>query len=127
MKDIYYRHKTICLFFIGGGNMQDFAKSFYHSSKWLRVRDYVKTRAYGLCEICGRPGVIAHHKIVLTAENVTNPEITLNTDLLVFCCQNCHNKIHGINTGEERQATFDANGNLIGCQTVDYTQYIIDE
>ena len=33
-----------------------------------------------------------HHRIPLTAENVTNPKITLNWENLELLCKDCHDK-----------------------------------
>lgn len=104
--------------------MKPWAESFYGSSQWHKVRELVKARAFGLCEICGQPGIIAHHKIVLTPENIKDVNISLNTDLLIFVCLDCHNRIHGSN-GEQRTAVFDSDGNLVDLDTIDYSQYII--
>ena len=53
----------------------------------------------GLCERClgkGRyiPGYIVHHKILLTTQNINNPNITLNHEHLEYVCLDCHNKEH---------------------------------
>ena len=104
--------------------MKQWAESFYKSVKWHRLRNSVKARAFGLCEICGQPGTIAHHEVVLTENNINKPEISLNPDLLVFVCQDCHNRIHS-GTGKTREPIFDIDGNLLSTQTLDYSQYII--
>ena len=105
---------------------QDFATAFYHSSKWKKLQRQIKGRAYGLCEICGKPGLIVHHKVVLTPDNINDPVISLNPDLLMYVCFDCHNRIHG-DKGEQREAIFDADGNLVELDTTDYSQYIIKE
>ena len=104
--------------------MKPWAESFYKSVKWHRLRNAVKARAFGLCEICGQPGTIAHHEIVLTENNINKPGISLNPDLLVFVCQDCHNRIHS-GIGKTREPIFDIDGNLLSTQTLDYSQYII--
>ena len=104
---------------------RDFAESFYHSTRWKKLQRQIKARAYGLCEICGKPGLIVHHKIILTPDNINNPFISLNPDLLMYVCLDCHNHIHG--DTEQRKAIFDADGNLIEIDTTDYSQYIIPE
>lgn len=104
---------------------QQFAESFYNSSRWRKLQKIIKSRAYGLCEICGKPGHIVHHMIPLTADNIDNPNITLNSDLLIYVCLDCHNKIHG--DKEEREIEFDVDGNVRSVCTFDYKQYILDE
>lgn len=57
------------------------------------------------------PGFIVHHTEWLTPENINDPNISLNHDLLKFDCLICHNK-EGKEQEEERYA-FDDNGMLI--------------
>ena len=33
-----------------------------------------------------------HHKIPLTAENITNPKVTLNWENLELLCKTCHDQ-----------------------------------
>ena len=40
------------------------------------------------------PGLIVHHKVTLTPENINEPNITLNWELLRYDCQDCHNREH---------------------------------
>ena len=80
--------------------MREFAESFYKSKAWQRCRaSFVKAKG-GLCERCmaegiAEAGVIVHHKIELTPENIGRPEITLNFDNLQLLCRACHAKAHG--------------------------------
>lgn len=75
---------------------QEFSKSFYDSESWKKCRrDYI-SKVHGLCERCVEPtpGLILHHKIELTPDNMDDPNITLNHDNLIYVCQKCHNAIH---------------------------------
>lgn len=73
---------------------KEFAKKFYKSKAWQKCREsYIKS-VYGLCERCNKPGYIVHHKILLTASNINNPDITLNWDNLEYLCLDCHNAEH---------------------------------
>ena len=82
--------------------MRDFAKDFYSSRAWANTREaYAKSVGY-LCEECAKegrttPGEIVHHKIHLTPQNITNPDITLNFQNLEYVCRNCHAKVHDKN------------------------------
>ena len=67
---------------------------FYKSRAWRKCRDAYAASRFGLCERCGGPGVIVHHKIRLTLENVNDPSIALNWDNLELLCQACHNEEH---------------------------------
>lgn len=56
----------------------------------------MKSRHY-LCERCGEPAKICHHKEYLTPKNINNPEVTLSWYNLEALCQDCHNKEHNTN------------------------------
>lgn len=87
---------------------------FYHSTAWKRLsRAFLLSRNY-ICERCGKPAEIAHHRHYLTAENVLNPDISLNPDNLEALCLDCHNKEH-FGTGGATVAglAFDQCGDLI--------------
>lgn len=79
--------------------MREFAEHFYKSKAWQACRiGYVKSVG-GLCEECLRngrytAGVIVHHKIHLTPENINRPEITMDWNNLELLCRNCHAQIH---------------------------------
>jgi len=74
---------------------QEFAKSFYDSATWRKCREAYITEQHGMCEQCTEPGLIVHHKILLTPENIHDTNITLNFDNLELLCLTCHNKTHG--------------------------------
>lgn len=81
----------------GGEHMSKaWAKKFYNSAKWKRVRDYVITREHGLCSECHRPGYIVHHIKPLTERTIRNPAIALNPNNLTYLCHDCHNRMHGV-------------------------------
>ena len=79
--------------------MKDFAEKLYKSKTWQKCRQgYIKSVG-GLCEKCleqGRyaPAVIVHHKIPITANNINDPNITLNWDNLQAVCRDCHTELH---------------------------------
>ena len=73
---------------------QEWAKAFYKSKSWQRCRaSYIKD-VYGLCEVCGCPGYIVHHKIPLTLLNINDPDVSLNHDNLIYVCKDCHEREH---------------------------------
>ena len=93
--------------------MKEFAKDFYLSSAWRKMRAYIIKRDMGLCVRCGRPGEIVHHKEHLTPQNIGDPDITLSADNLETLCRDCHAIEH---MGEPPTADglmFDEQGNLI--------------
>ncbi len=82
--------------------MQEYAERFYSSVAWKNCRKVYRKSVGGLCEEClkqGRytPGVIVHHKVHITPENVECPEITLNFENLELLCRDCHAVQHNKN------------------------------
>ena len=70
--------------------------AFYTSQKWRRVATaYMSSKSY-ICERCGAPAVICHHKKWLDDKTVHDPEIALSFDNLEALCQECHNAEHGL-------------------------------
>jgi len=103
-----------------------FAKPFYKSAKWQRVRKVVLDRSHGLCERCMergevRPADVVHHVIPLSPENVGDPAISLNPEKLMALCDECHTAVHqelgiGALNGhppEEPRVGFDSEGNVV--------------
>lgn len=68
-----------------------------------------------LCERCGEPAKVVHHKHYLTKQNINNADIALNWDNLEALCQDCHNKEHHA-AADTRRYKFDADGNVIPTQ-----------
>lgn len=78
---------------------KDFAKAFYKSDAWEQTREAYRRSVGGLCEEClakgiYNPGVIVHHKIHLTPDNIGDPEVTLGWGNLMLVCRDCHARIH---------------------------------
>lgn len=94
------------------------AKEFLHSKPWLSCRaGYIAERVRidgGMCEVCHeKPGYIVHHKILLTPENIRDPEIALNWEQLSYECKDCHDLHpgHGVNRSVLPVCEFDEDGN----------------
>lgn len=93
-------------------------QKIYDSPKWKKLRRmYLESQNY-ICERCGKPATICHHKEYITASNINDIEVTLNFDNLEALCQECHNKEHKHNFQGKKQrqgfgVAFDENGNLI--------------
>lgn len=101
---------------------RDFAKSFYNSKEWQKVREAVLMRDKYLCQHCGKPAEEVHHIKHLSPENIGDPSVTLDMNNLVSLCKDCHFEEHRGEHGKGRQKTeslepynytFDANGMLI--------------
>lgn len=96
---------------------REFAKAFYKSKEWMKCKNSYIKEVHGLCEQCGEPGWIVHHKIHLSARNINDPNITLNHDNLEYLCLECHNKHHQFNR-EKKKSTrkgfkFNEKGELV--------------
>ena len=89
---------------------KDFSRWFYDSTAWRKTREaYIKS-VFGLCERCGKPGKVVHHKTELTPTNINDFNISLSFNNLELLCQDCHNaEHHSVGGG----MMFDANGDVI--------------
>ena len=77
-------------------------EAFYVGWTWRKCRKAFAKSKGNLCERCLRRGIIeagsknrpleVHHKIQLTAENVTDPKVSLNWDNLELLCKTCHDQ-----------------------------------
>ena len=94
--------------------MKDFAARLYKSKAWQKCRNgYAKSKG-NLCEVCLSKGIykggeIVHHRVILTPENVDDPNVTLNWDNLQLVCRDCHATIHD---ARKRRYKFDEMGRL---------------
>ncbi len=93
--------------------MKPWAESFYKGKAWQECRHAYYIYRYGICERCGGPGEIVHHKIYLTPKNISDPDITLNFDNLELLCQDCHNKEHSKQLPTNDELMFDEYGNIV--------------
>lgn len=86
---------------------------FYHGKAWRQLSKAFLMSKHYICERCGQPAEIAHHKQYLTIQNVTDPEIALNPGNLEALCQSCHNMEHfGQGGATAAGLAFDEYGNL---------------
>ena len=101
---------------------KDWAEAFYNGKKWRRCRkSYIDERILidgGLCEQChDNLGYIVHHKITLTPVNITDPDISLNHENLMYVCKDCHDEFegHGVGrAGTPGLVLFDEQGMPVG-------------
>jgi 5-methylcytosine-specific restriction endonuclease McrA len=86
---------------------------FYHSKRWESTRAaYLATKLH-VCERCGRPAKMVHHKTYLNAVNVNDPATALGFANLEALCQECHNREHFGTQATAEGLRFDKDGNLI--------------
>ena len=72
-------------------------REFYSSIQWRRCSKAIKQEAGYVCADCRGvygPGNEVHHIQVLTPENVSDPDVSLNPDNLVCLCSYCHRLRH---------------------------------
>ena len=69
---------------------KNFAKAFYKSSEWEKVRQFVLMRDKYKCTICGRPAQEVHHIEHLSPSNIGDVKISLNPVNLTSLCRDCH-------------------------------------
>ena len=93
--------------------MKPWARRFYKSRAWRQCRDAFFTAKHGLCERCGGPGKIVHHKVYLTPQNIDNPAVSLNWHNLELLCQDCHTREHHKGDAVVDGLMFDEDGNLV--------------
>lgn len=93
---------------------EPWAYAFYHSRTWKECRKAYGDTVFWICERCGKPGKIVHHKIWLTPANINNPWVTLDWKNLELLCQDCHNAEHFPTISPTRKGfAFDENGDLV--------------
>lgn len=95
--------------------MKEYAEKFYKSKAWQACRIAYAKSVGGLCEQClknGRynPGVIVHHKIHITPENIECQEITMDFRNLELLCREHHAEQH---TGRVKRYKVDDMGRVI--------------
>ena len=92
---------------------KEWAKGLYKSKAWQKCREGYIQSVMGLCEKCGAGGKIVHHKILLTPQNINDPEVSLNWENLELLCQDHHNMEHHGGSATVENVRFDAYGNLV--------------
>lgn len=92
--------------------MKPWAKAFYKSTAWRSCRAAYSKSKGGLCERCLArglfvAGVIVHHKIHLTPENISDPTVSCSFENLELVCRDCHAQEH---SRLKTRYRFDADG-----------------
>lgn len=70
--------------------------SFYKTKAWRKVSKTYMTSKYYVCERCGQPATICHHKTWLNGSNINDPSIALDFNNLEALCIECHNAEHSL-------------------------------
>lgn len=94
---------------------KEWAKSFYTSTAWRRVRKEALIRDMFTCAICYGRAEEVHHIKELTPLNISDPNIALNLNNLVSLCHNCHTSL--TKKSAEHNYFFDENGQYMRRQS----------
>ena len=92
--------------------MKEYAESFYKGKQWQTVRRAYLKSVHGICERCGMPATIVHHKDYITPDNINDISVILNFENLEALCTTCHNEEHH-KRQQRRRYTYDEHGNII--------------
>lgn len=92
---------------------KEYAKGFYNSATWKKCQAaFMSSKAY-ICERCGRPARVVHHKTYITPNNITDPKITLSWDNLEALCYDCHGKEHNTREPVASGLRFTSDGDIV--------------
>ena len=93
---------------------------FYDSIAWRNTRRNYKQSVGNLCERCLKRGIIqsadvVHHIVPLTAETVSDLNLSLNWDNLQCLCRKCHAEVHKeiYDKRAKRRYRVDENGKVV--------------
>ncbi len=95
-----------------GAMSKPWAKQFYNSSAWQQTRYAYMVSRHGLCERCGKPGSIVHHRKALRPCDMGNPTRTLSWSNLELLCHHCHDMEH-LSHHPPARCGFDPQGNIL--------------
>lgn len=101
---------------------QDFARKLYTSKAWIDLRFNLIVVRGPVCERCQKvvtntSKLIGHHKIPLTQQNVNDPAIALNPDLIELLCWSCHNREPHYRNGHSKHEVFIVYGSPLSGKT----------
>ena len=91
----------------------DYAKKFYRSKNWRKLRDLYMANQNYICERCGNLAHIVHHTVYITPQNINDPAVTLQWDNLEALCIDCHNSEHMGSEIIAEGLRFDSNGDIV--------------
>lgn len=89
------------------------SRGFYDSDAWRRTRAAYMEAHNHICERCGRPARVVHHKVWLDESNIGDPSVSLNWDNLECLCQDCHNAEHFGSRAVAPGLAFTSDGELV--------------
>lgn len=93
--------------------MKDYARSFYKGKQWRETERAYMAYRHGICERCGKPARVVHHRVWLTPENIGDPYISLDWSNLEALCMECHNREHTAKGAVREGLAFNSDGELV--------------
>lgn len=93
--------------------MKDYAKGFYKGKAWKSTQAAYMVSQYYICERCGSPARVVHHKNYISPQNIHDPAVTLDWKNLEALCMDCHAVEHGTAPACAEGLYFDNDGNLV--------------
>ena len=103
----------VCLEMVACYVFERWNEWFYQGAMWEGVRNLYADSVYGLCERCGKPGDIVHHRQHLTPDNIHDKAIAYGFENLELLCLACHNEEHFGISATADGLYFDENGDLV--------------
>lgn len=91
---------------------KEWAKKFYKSKAWKDLRKLALRRDLFTCADCYGRAQEVHHEIELTSQNISDPNISLNINLLTCLCHDCHTRRTLKLTDCDEACYFDDTGQL---------------
>jgi len=92
---------------------KEYAKAFYNSTLWRDTANAYMESVNHICERCGQPAKIVHHRRYITPATIHDPNITLDWSNLEALCQDCHNNEHSSKSATANGLMFSSGGQLI--------------
>lgn len=93
--------------------MKDYARAFYKSKQWRETERAYMAYRHGICERCGRPARVVHHRTYIRPDNINDPSVTLDWGNLEALCMECHNREHSGGDVTRDGLAFNADGELV--------------
>jgi len=83
---------------------RDEIDKLYKTSRWQKLRRYVISRDYGMCQECKRRGIMTRgnivHHIIEAREDITKFWDSNNLETI---CVECHNREHPERSGGQKK------------------------
>lgn len=85
----------------------------YDSRSWEKLRIMYMESKHWICERCGRPATVCHHREHLTADNATDPHIAYDVANLECLCHECHNAEHNRFNQRVQRVIYNSRGEVV--------------